>query len=65
MVWLTISQLRFLADVARDIGQIFLAGWVISPMITEEIDFVFLFLGLTVALIFWYIGLDISRKVGR
>lgn len=57
------SQLKSLAEISRDIAQVMLAGWVITPLITKEADWLFVISGLVLTLFFWYINLRLAKRL--
>ena len=57
------SQLKSLAEISRDTAQVMLAGWVITPLITKEVDWLFVISGLVLTLFFWYINLRLVNKL--
>jgi len=64
MILLTKSQLKGLADIASDSGQVFLASMVVPFFVgTSDIKFLVLLLGLIFTLISWIFSLSLRRRL--
>ncbi len=58
-------QLRSVADISKDIAQVVLAGMVIDPLVTREVDFGFLIGGIILSSWLWYVNLLIVGRVEK
>lgn len=53
---------KALAEINRDIGQIFFASMFIGPLVTGAIDWFIILSGLLLSLIFWSISLLLTKE---
>jgi len=57
------SQLKSLGEISRDIAQVMFAGWVVTPLVTKDVDWIFIISGLVLTIFFWYIDLRLVKKL--
>jgi hypothetical protein len=51
-----------LSEIARDIAQIFFASLFVGPLVTNSFNLALMLLGLTLAVIFWLVGLALIKS---
>lgn len=56
-------QLKSIANISRDVAQVVLAGLVIDPLLTRELDWRFLLGGVLLSLGLWCVNLLILSKI--
>ncbi|MBI2053614.1 MAG: hypothetical protein HYT41_02630 [Candidatus Sungbacteria bacterium] len=50
-----------LAEIARDIGQVFFASLIVSPLVANALEIRLTIFGLTLSSIFWLTSLFLSK----
>jgi len=57
------KQLKSLAEIANDVAQIFLATWVIGPVVTRNFNGLLGVFGLILSFVGWYVNLSLMRRL--
>lgn len=59
---ISITKLKILSEIYRDIGQVFLASLFVTPLASKEINWVIIFMGLILSVFYWWLSLLVGAK---
>ena len=60
-MYLTVSRLKIISDIFRDIAQVFFASVLVGPIVSGETSVLILLAGLMLALGSWYTSVLLQR----
>jgi len=61
-MYLTVSRLKIISDIVRDVAQVFFASAFVGPIVSGEATLFFIIGGLLLSLAFWYWSIALIRE---